>query len=330
VIRTKTQVALSFLAMGAARSPAVHGAGTRRDVLVGEFRRLLAAIREDDERTVQEAVVSLSQSRRVFAPLALVVGASVMLFKGLKLLVSNWRLMLIQVLPAMWIWLATLDLKAHALRGRNLNVLRGPVLIPIVVAITALTAASFFLNAVFAFAIVTPGQPEIRPAFAQARAHRRVVLGWGVLIGLALGFATMVAPRWGLGWFTISLGVVVGVMMFCYVAIPSRLLGITKADVTLSRRDKVAATALGGAIGAIVCTPPYVLCRVGILMLGSHALFVPGVILLVIGLGLQAGATGSVKAIKMSTKLLVGPPADATSPEAGRSDCGGGVGRRPR
>jgi hypothetical protein len=304
--------------MGTARSPAVRGARTRRGVFASQFRRLLAAIREDDERKVEEAVVSLSQSRRLFAPLALVVGACVMLFKGLKLLVSNWRLLLIQVLPAMWIWVATLNLKAHVLRGRSFHSLRGPVLIPIVVAITALTAASFFLNAVFAFAIVKPGQPEIRPAFAQARAHRRVVLGWGVVVGLALGFSTMVAPRWGLGWFTISLGIVVAVMMFCYVAIPSRLLGITKADVTLSRKDKVAATALGGALGAIVCTPPYALCRIGILMLGSHALFVPGVILLVIGFGLQAGATGSVKAIKMSTKLLTGRPTDATSPQDGR------------
>jgi hypothetical protein len=122
---------------------------------------------------------------------------------------------------------------------------------------------------------------------------------------LALAFSTVVVVRWGLRWFALSLGIVVGVMMFCYVAIPSRLLGITKDDVTLSRKDKLAASALGGALGALVCTPPYAMARIGI-MLGSHALFVPGVVLVVIGFALQAGATGSVKAIKMSTKLIGG------------------------
>jgi hypothetical protein len=47
------------------------------------------------------------------------LGAFVQLFEGLKLLVSNWRLTLVQILPAMWVWLAMLDLKAHVLHGRD-------------------------------------------------------------------------------------------------------------------------------------------------------------------------------------------------------------------
>jgi hypothetical protein len=41
-------------------------------------------------------------------------------------------------------------------------------------------------------------------------------------------------------------------------------------------------------------------------MLGSKALLVPGIILVAVGFTLQAGATGAVKAIKMSTKLVGG------------------------
>jgi hypothetical protein len=41
-------------------------------------------------------------------------------------------------------------------------------------------------------------------------------------------------------------------------------------------------------------------------MLGFKWLFIPGIILLTFGVTLQAGATGAVKALKMSTKLLVG------------------------
>jgi hypothetical protein len=169
-----------------------------------------------------------------------------------------------------------------------------------VLAIVAITAASFFLNAVFAFAIVQSGRPKVRPAFAQARARLAVILAWGAAVGLLLGFSTTVVTRWGRPWFGISLSVAIGVMMVCYVAVPSRPIGVKP---TSSRRDKLTATTVGGALGAVVCTPPYLLARVGILMLGSKVLFIPGIVVLTIGATLQAGATGAVKTVKMSAKL---------------------------
>ncbi len=270
---------------------------------MARVRELVLAIRDGDDSMVEQAVLDLSRSRRILAPLAFLVGAFAMLFEGMKLLFSNWRLTLIEILPAMWIWVAMLDLKAHVLHGTSFNVLRGPVLIPLIAAIAAITAASFFLNAVFAFAIAKPGQPQIRQAFAEARSHLRVVLAWGLSIGLALGVATMVFPRWGKWWFAVSLSLVVGVMMLTYVAVPARLVGIKS---TYSRRDKLSATVVGGAIGAVVCSPAYLLGRVGILMLDSHLLFVVGIFVLALGLTLQAGATGAIKAIKMSAKLVSG------------------------
>jgi hypothetical protein len=226
-------------------------------------------------------------------------------------LFSNWRLSLIQVLPAMWIWLAMLDLKAHTLHGKSFHVLRGPVLIPLVLAIAAITGASYHLNAVFAFAIAKPGPPQIRPAFAEARSHRRVVWAWGLAIGVCLGVSTMVFSRWGRWWFAVSLSIIVGVMMLTYVSVPARLIGM---KTTYSQRDKLSATAVGGAVGAVVCTPPYLLGRIGILMLGSKTLFVVGIFVLALGLTLQAGATGAVKAIKMSAKLIAGQNARTNPP----------------
>ena len=41
-------------------------------------------------------------------------------------------------------------------------------------------------------------------------------------------------------------------------------------------------------------------------MLGSKVLLIPGVILIAIGATLQAGATGAVRAIKMSASLTGG------------------------
>jgi len=283
-----------------------HG---RRAALSARIASLVRAIEHNEEAEVQEAIIRLSRSRRVFAPLAFTIGAFALLFSGVKLLVSNWRLTLVQILPAMWIWLAMFDIKLHVLHGKSFNVIRGPVLVPINLVIVAATAASFFLNAVFAFAISRPGPPEIRPAVAQAGRHRLSILVSGAVVGGLLGFSATVVTRWGRPWFTIAMGIVVGVMMICYVALPSRLIGVKP---TYSRRDKLVTSLLAGALGATVCTPPYLLGRIGLLMLGSKILFIPGIVLLAVGVTLQAGATGAVRAIKMSVKIT-----GARSPDAG-------------
>jgi len=289
--------------------------------------RLIAAIRDNDEHTVEEALLQLARTRRIFAPLALAIGAFVMLFSGLRLLVTNWRLMLVQVLPAMWIWAATFDLKAHVLHGKEFNIIRGPVVLVLFAAVVVITIAAFYLNAVFAFAISQPGSPDLRVGFNQARKRIRAVTGWGTGVGLALAVATMLAPRWGLGWFALLLGIVVALMMVCYVTVPARIVGMPTAapDTTGSGRSaKLAAAAVTSLFGAIVCAPPYAIARGGILLLGSSALFPLGVALLVIGLMLEAGATGAVKAIKVSAKLLAGrsPQTAGDQPSSGAGVAG--------
>jgi hypothetical protein len=294
-----------MMTIGAARHPrSVDRPMSRRQVLVTQGRALVRAIREGDEAAVESAVLALSRSRRIFAPLVFALGAFVMLFQGLRMLFSNWRLTLIQVLPAMWIWLALLDLKAHVFKGKEFHTWHGGAEVLLVLAIAVVTAAGYYLNAVFAFAVSEPGEPKIRPAFALARRHLGVVLGVGLVIGLALGVSTIVVPRWGRAWFVLSLGIVIGVMMLTYVTVPARIVGIKPVG---SRRDKMAAAVIGGTLGALICTPAYVIGRIGILLLGfSNVIFAIGVVLLVVGFALQAGASGAVKAIKMSAKLAAG------------------------
>jgi hypothetical protein len=290
----------------------------RRHITRAQVGQFIQAVRDSDRAVVDDMVLRLSRSRPWLAPLALAVGAFAMLFDGVKLLFTNWRLTLIQVLPAMWIWAAMYDLKAKVLRGKQFAGLSGPTMaIWIVVGITVITAASFYLNAVFAFAIIQPGHPQIRPAFTQARSHLPMVLGSGAVVGILLGLSAIVVPRYwgGLFWFAFSLSIVIGLMMVCYVAVPSRLIGIKPVQ---SKRDKLTASAVGGALGAVICTPPYALGRVGLIMLGSSSLFVLGVILFAVGLTLQAGATGAVKTIKMSAKLVSGRRLDAEGQDAGQ------------
>jgi hypothetical protein len=269
--------------------------------LSARLRQFVVAVREGDESMVEEMLLGLSARRRIFAPLAFVVGGFAMLFTGLKLLFTNWRLTLVQALPAMWIWLTMYDLKAHVLHDRSFHVLTGPILIPIALVIVAITVASFLLNATFGYAIVQPGTPAVRPAFAQARRNLRVIIGFGIAVGLLLAFAMLITSRWERPWFAVSLGIAIGLLMICYVAVPARLIGVKPKP---SRRDRVAATAVGGAVGAIVCTPPYVLGRIGILMCGSSVLLIPGIVVVAGAALLQAGATGAVKTIKMSAKLV--------------------------
>jgi len=282
-----------------------------RATLSARIERLVRAIQDEDQALV-ENIARLSQSRRLFAPLAFTVGAFAMLFDGLKLLLTNWRLTLVQILPAVWIWLAMFDLKARVLRDKSFPGVRGPILIPIALAIVAITGACFFLNALFAFAITRARPPEIRPAYAAARLQLVPILAWGAAVGVLLAIATTLAPRWGSPWFALSLGSVIAVMMICYVAVPSRLVGIKPVR---SRREKLTATGLGAALGTIVCTPPYLLGRLGILMLGSKPLLIPGIIALTLGFTLQAGATGAVRAIKMSLTLTAGKSSSAGSRE---------------
>jgi hypothetical protein len=291
-----------------------------RGALIRQIRQLIRAINDGDDATVEAAVRQLSQSRRYLAPLALAVGAFVMLFQGLKLVFSEWRLTIVQILPAMWIWAAMLDLKVHVLKGKEFNIWRGPMAIVVVIAIALVSVAAFYLNAVFAFALTGSGRPDLRSAFIRARNHFRVVAAFGFSVGVALGFSAIVVPRWGLRWFALSMGIVVGVMMLTYVAVPSRLVGLKSS---FSGRDKLAASVVAGAFGALICAPAYVIGRIGVLLLGSNVVvvFVLGIVLLSVGLAFQAGATGAVKAIKMSAKLVAGQaPADASDPGAADAD----------
>jgi hypothetical protein len=269
--------------------------------LVERARGLLRAVREADDGVATEVVSSLSRSQRLLAPLALGVGGIEMLFSGVRVLVLNWRLLLVQLLPVAVVWWAMYDIKAHVLSKHSLPSVQGPVLVPICLAIVALTAASFFMNSVFAFAVSQPGRPEIRPAVKRARRHLGVILGSGAVVGVMLAVAMTVISRAHRPWFVLVLGVVVGVMMVCYVAVPARVIGIKPKS---STRDKLSASVVAGAVGVAVAAPPYVLGRVGILMLGVRLLFLPGLIVVSVAVALEAGATVAVKSVKMTSKLV--------------------------
>jgi hypothetical protein len=268
--------------------------------LVDRLRWFVRAVEEEDESMVEE-VLRLSRSRRLFAPLAYTVGAFAMLLAGLRRLLGNWRLIPVELLPAIWLWLAMYDLKAHVLHGKSFHSAHEAELIPIMLLILAITIVALFLNVVFAFAVAQHGRPLVRPAFAETRLHSSAVLAAGGAVGLLLGASVTFGAQLQHPWFTFTLGVSVGLMMVVYLSFPARLM---RLKATQSRRDRLAASALGGLLAAVVSAPPYLISRIGVLLLGTTVLAIPGYILLTVGVMLQTGATGAVRAIRMSSALV--------------------------
>jgi hypothetical protein len=265
---------------------------------LGEVAR---GVREGDEQEVVRAVEALSRRHRLLAPLALLVGGVAMLFGGLRLLLTNWRLTAIQIPPAMWIWAAMYDLRAHVLHDDTVQAVTGAVVVPIVAAVAAITMFCFWLNAVFGFAISQDGDPEVRPAIEEARHHLTATLASGAVVGLALGLTVTVVTRAHRPWFALTLSIVIGVMMIAYVAVPARLIGVESG--ATSRRDRLSASVVGSVLGAVVSTPAYLMGRIGLLMIGSPFLRFPGILIFNLGFVLQAGATSAVKAVKMGARL---------------------------
>lgn len=273
-----------------------------------KLKGFIRAISQEDEAAVEAALRETARSHRALTPLMFLLGALMMLLRGLRLVIGNWRLLLLEVLPAMWIWAAMLDLKAHVIRGHSFHDWRGTTALLCMAGIVLVTMACYHLNVVFAYAIASPAEARLRPHFSRAGKHWARSGPVGLAVGAALAVSAVITPRWGLLWFSLSLSLVLAVMMVTYVALPARLLGLGS---TAPRRDKLAAGLVSTAVSAAICTPAYMTGRIGVLLLGSHRLFVLGVILVCFGFSLQAGANGAIKAVEMSVKLVVGRDAEA-------------------
>jgi hypothetical protein len=109
------------------------------------FTNLVEAVRRgDDDDTVEAAVLALSRRSRWLVPLALSVGGFATLFQGVKTLFTNWRLTIVQILSAMWIWMAMLDLKVHVFHGSGFHQWKSPVVATaVILVIAAITTAGF-------------------------------------------------------------------------------------------------------------------------------------------------------------------------------------------
>lgn len=263
---------------------------------------LVHAIVAADPIAIEAGLRRLGESRRTLAPLAWAAGTLVLMLAGVKLLVLNWRLLLIQLVPAVVVWLAMWDLKQHFLHHTEFRDVSPLLLVGCAVGVVLLTTAAIWCNTVFAFAIDAPGPPLIGPALREANQCRRTILAAGAVVGIGLAVAVVVVPRVGSLWlFGAVLGSVVAVMLVAFVLVPARLIGLQRQRLPLTER--VGQLAAQGALSALAMTPGVLLSRIGLVFLGLDHLHLLGIVALTVGTGLYAAAMSSVKAVKLSVKL---------------------------
>jgi hypothetical protein len=266
--------------------------------------RLLSAARavaDADPIAVETTARDLGESRRYLAPVAWGAGAIVLLIRGIKLLALNWRLSLIELVPAAWVWVVMWDLRQHNLRSdafRQITV--GGLIVLFLLSIVA-SVAAFWCNTVFAFSI-THARPRIGAAARQAKQHLQRIIRAGVIMGIVLATAAVAVPRIDSALlYLIAIIAVYALMLISFVAIPARILGAKKRR--LKPTETVGRWTVGGALSAVAMTPGFLLDRAGLILLGIPHLHALGFVLLSIGTALYAAGLSSVKAVKLSMKL---------------------------
>jgi len=291
-------------------APAAPARAPKKSVFA-DIRSLVVSLPYGEDAVV-EAVQRLSHSRRALAPLALTAGAFAMLFDGLRVLASNWRLLVLEILPAAWIWIAMYDIRARLVHQHPVPQLGGFWLAAALVAVTLITTASLYLNGVFGFA-VSERPPDLSRGFAGAAANRWSLLIPGLVVGALLASSALLAPALPRPWPILSLGAVVGLMMVAYVAVPARAIGLRR---NYKRTDKWVMTAISSTVGVIVMFPAYLLGRIGLLMIGAPVLRPFGVVAFAIAVVLEVGATGAVRAVKLGSALTSGQHAEKDAPQS--------------
>jgi hypothetical protein len=271
---------------------------------------LIEAVGSADGERIEECTRALGSLKWFLAPLSWAAGIVVLLVRGARLLIANWRLSLIQLIPAAWVWLAMWDLRWHVFGDEGFQTIGLIKMLALYVGSVALTVAAFWCNTVFAFAIDGPPPPRIRPAITKTRAVSKIWLAAGLAIGVPLATAGFLSPRLGHVWFAILLSLAIVVMLISFVAVPARIIGA--APQKLTTKERIGSIAVSGTLSAVAMTPGFVIARIGIVFLGLPRTHLLGFVLLTGGAGLYAAGMSTVKAVKLSVKL-VGDQREPTS-----------------
>lgn len=266
-----------------------------------------AAVRSAEPARVEAALKELGAEHRWLAPLAFAAGTVAVVFDGVQLLIRNWQLTLLQLVPATWIYAMTWNLRNNMLAHRHPPIERTGIaaILAIVVA-----QAAYWCNATFAYTLVQGPHTDIKAAFRQARSHWRFIGGLALLTGCVQATVWLVLPDFRLRWFWVATLIMFVVQIYMFVAVPMWLIGVRK---TGTRRDRSIRSLTTGVLSGVAATPGFLLNRIGLLLLGVSSLWVVGVAIIAIAAVLHVTASSSVRVVKMSVRLR---PAEEGAPSA--------------
>jgi hypothetical protein len=270
-------------------------------------------VRSTDPARVETALKGLGGTRGWLAPLVYAAGTVAVVFDGVQLLLHNWRLTLLQLFPAVWIWAMAWNMKHHVLSKPTLST---GVVIAAAVGVPLAAQIAYWCNATFAFTMVQTPTSDVRAAFLQARGHWRLIGGLALLTGGVQALIWLAMPRWQSAWLWVALLVMFLVQIYLFIAIPCWLIGVRK---TGSRRERTTRTVTTSVLSGVAAMPGFLLNRIGWLLLGAGALGIVGAALLAVGAVLHVTASTSMRVVKLSVRLRP----DDRVPASGRTDGAG-------
>jgi hypothetical protein len=79
------------------------------------------AVRSTDPANVESALTHLAARGRWLKPLAYAAGTVAVVFDGVLLLIRHWRLTLLQLVPPVWVWTMSWNLRNHMLASSDVS-----------------------------------------------------------------------------------------------------------------------------------------------------------------------------------------------------------------
>jgi hypothetical protein len=263
----------------------------------------IEAVADADPQQIEATARRFGSSRRILAPVAWVAAMLVLVVRGIKLLMSNWRLLLIELVPATWVWVTLWDLRREGLRAPPLrDVTVGDVLLAVSVAAT-FSIAALWCNCVFGFAISLP-EPRVRPGVRATWPHRWRLLAAGFVVGAGVAACFALIPRLDQWWvYAGAVWAMYGIMLSSLVVMPAWVIGIQRRR--FGPIETVQRWVTGWALAAVAMTPGFLVARFGGLLVDISRLQVLGYVVLTLGAILYAAGLSSVKAVTLSMKLEI-------------------------
>jgi len=217
-------------------------------------------------------------------------------FDGVLLLIRNWRLTLLQLVPALWISGMTWNLRHHVFANPDITT---GISILAAVGMLLVAQAAYWCNATFAYTLVQDSTTDFGAAFRDTRPHWRLIGGLALLTGCLQAVIWLLVPHVQPRLLAAALLAMYVVQVYLFIAIPSWLLGVRK---TGTRRERTIQTMTTGVLSGVASTPGFLFNRIGLLLLGG-SLWIVGVVLVAIAAVLHVTASSSVRVVKMSLRL---------------------------